>query len=49
MTVLGQYATDCFKFPGSKWGLVDMDLADWRGYGSMWARNATATGGTREV
>ena len=37
MTVLWQYAIDCFKLAGSKWGLIDMDLADARGYDSMWS------------
>lgn len=49
VTVLWQYAIDCFKLPGSKWGLIDMDLADWRGYASMWAPNTPAPGGAIEV
>ncbi len=37
VTVLWQYATNCFKF-GTQ-GLADMNLADARGYALMWARN----------
>lgn len=39
VTVLWQYAIDCLKVGGSKWGLVDMDLADEQGYALMWSRN----------
>lgn len=38
MTVLWQYAIDCKL--GTKHGLIDMNLADQRGYNSMWARES---------
>ena len=41
-TVLWQYAINCLKLGDSKIGLIDMNLADQRGYDLMWAGSIPA-------
>jgi hypothetical protein len=36
VTVVWQYAINCLKPTGGKWGLIDMDLANDLGYNVMW-------------